>query len=36
MGYAKIIHKKEKVLEKWTSARDIQNNRYLDAHLKKR
>jgi hypothetical protein len=36
-GYAKVIliKKKEKELrKKWTSARDIKNNGYLDAHLK--
>ena len=31
-GYAKVIQKKEK---KWTSVRDIENNGYSDAHLKK-
>ena len=38
MGYAKVIHKrkKEKVLKKWTSVRDIENNGYSDARLKKR
>ena len=37
MGYAKVIHKrkKEKVLKKWTSVRDIENNGYSDARLKK-
>ena len=34
-GYAKVIHKKDKVLKKWTSVRDIENNGYLDARLKK-
>jgi hypothetical protein len=29
MGYAKII------MKKWTSARDIENNGYSDARLKK-
>ena len=42
MGYAKFIHKKEekekkkKVEKKWTSVRDIENNGYSDACLKKR
>ena len=38
MGYAKVIHKrkKKKVLKKWTSVRDIENNGYSDAHLKKK
>ena len=38
MGYAKVIHKKEenkRIGKKWTSVRDIENNGYLDAHLKK-
>ena len=37
-GYAKVIHKKRrrKKMKKWTSVRDIENNGYLDAHLKKR
>jgi hypothetical protein len=35
-GYAKVIHKKEKKLDKWKSVRDIKNNGYLDAHLKKK
>jgi hypothetical protein len=39
-GYAKVIHKKrkekKKVEKKWTSVRDIQNNGYLDARLKKK
>ena len=37
-GYAKFIHKKrekKKVLKKWISVRDIENNGYLDACLKK-
>ena len=38
-GYAKVIHKKNKkkkeMRKKWTSVRDIENNRYLDACLKK-
>ena len=36
-GYAKVIHKKEEKREKkkWTSVRDIKNNGYLDARLKK-
>ena len=41
-GYAKVIHKKEKVWKmkkekkKWTSVRDIENNGYFDARLKKK
>jgi hypothetical protein len=39
-GYAKVIHRKEKgkKLRKngYKSVRDIENNGYLDAHLKKR
>ena len=38
-GYAKVIHKKKnkkKVEKKWTSVRDIENNGYLDARLKKK
>jgi len=35
-GYAKVIHEKKKVLKKWTSVRDIENNGYSDAGLKKR
>ena len=39
-GYAKVIHKKRKEKEKrdekkWTSVRDIENNGYSDARLKK-
>ena len=37
-GYAKVIHKKKKkksVKKKWTSVRDIENNGYSDARLKK-
>ena len=36
-GYAKVIHerKKESIEKKWTSVRDIENNGYLDARLKK-
>ena len=37
-GYAKFIHKKrkkEKKVEKMTSVRDIKNNGYSDARLKK-
>ena len=39
LGYAKVIHKKrrkkEEAEKKWTSVRDIENNGYSDAHLKK-
>ena len=35
MGFAKVI-KKKRVLKKLTSVRDIENNGYLDARLKKR
>ena len=41
-GYAKVIHKKTKREKqkrdgkKWTNVQDIENNGYLDAHLKKR
>jgi hypothetical protein len=36
MGYAKVIHRKEKELrKKWTSVQDIENNGYSDARLKK-
>ena len=34
-GYTKVIHKK-RVEKKWTSVRDIENNGYSDARLKKR
>ena len=38
-GYEKVIHKKKKKKkkswEKWTSVRDIENNWYSDARLKK-
>jgi hypothetical protein len=39
-GYAKVIQKKskekkERVQKKWISVRDIGNNGYSDAHLKK-
>ena len=38
MGHVKVIYKrkKEKVLQKWTSVRDIKNNGYSDAHRKKK
>jgi hypothetical protein len=43
MGYAKVIHKKDrkrkkrkKLRKKYTSVRDIENNGYLDACLKKK
>ena len=36
MGYAKVIHEKRKYWKKWTSVRDIENNGYSDAHLKKK
>jgi hypothetical protein len=38
VGYARVINKKieEKVLKKWTSVQDIQNNGYSDARQKKR
>ena len=32
----KLFIKKRKKVEKWTSVRDIENNGYLDARLKKR
>ena len=35
-GYAKVIHKKRKKEKKWTSVRDIENNGYSDACLKKK
>ena len=35
-GYAKVIHKKRKMRKKWTSVRDIENNGYSDARLKKK
>ena len=35
MGFARVIQKKEKVLKKWIGVRDIQNNGYLEAGLKK-
>ena len=31
-----FIKEKKKVLKKWTSVQDIENNGYLDARLKKR
>jgi hypothetical protein len=31
-----FIKKKKKKVKKWTSVRDIKNNEYLDARLKKR
>ena len=34
LGYSKVIHKKE-LRKKWTSVRDIENNGYSDARLKK-
>ena len=34
MGYSKVIHKK-RVEKKWTSVRDIENNGYSDACMKK-
>ena len=33
--FIKIMMKKEKNWKKWTSVRDIENNGYSDAHLKK-
>ena len=41
MGYAKVIHKKERkkkrrVEKNWTSVRDIENNGYSDARLLKK
>ena len=34
-GYAKVIHKKIELKNGHKSVQDIENNRYLDAHLKK-
>ena len=31
-----FIKKREKRVKKWTSVRDIENNRYSDAHLKRK
>ena len=41
MSYAKVIHEKkkkekEKVLKKWTSVQNIENNGYSDSRLKRR